>query len=56
MQHEAVRVLADGDLVAIHGRFQGLDENPLVGFDIYRVKTAKLWNTGMVWWQKPRQM
>ncbi|MFK6768269.1 nuclear transport factor 2 family protein, partial [Acinetobacter baumannii] len=25
MQHEAVRVLADGDLVAIHGRFQGLD-------------------------------
>ncbi len=37
MQHEAV-CIADGDLVAIHGRFQGLDENPLVGFDIYRVR------------------
>lgn len=42
MQHEAVRVLADGELVAIHGRFQGLDENPLVGFDIYRVKDGKI--------------
>ena len=37
MRHEAVRVLADGDLVAIHGRFIGLAETPLVGFDIYRV-------------------
>ncbi|AOA59125.1 nuclear transport factor 2 family protein [Acinetobacter larvae] len=38
LQHQAYRVLADGDLVAIHGRFEGLDADPLVGFDIYRVK------------------
>lgn len=37
LRHEAVRVLADGDMVAIHGRFTGLDEKPLVGFDLYRV-------------------
>ncbi|KAA8732376.1 polyketide cyclase [Acinetobacter qingfengensis] len=42
IKHEAVRVLADGDLVAIHGRFEGLDEQPLVGFDIYRVKEGKI--------------
>lgn len=42
LHHEAVRVLADGDLVAIHGRFTGLDAHPLVGFDIYRVKDGKI--------------
>lgn len=42
LRHEAVRVLADGDLVAIHGRFTGLDEEPLVGFDIYRVADGKI--------------
>ena len=42
MRHKAVRVLADGDLVAIHGRFEGLDEKPLIGFDIYRVENGKI--------------
>lgn len=42
LHHQAVRVLADGDLVAIHGRFQGLDQQPLVGFDIYRVQNGKI--------------
>ncbi|WP_446471202.1 nuclear transport factor 2 family protein [Xenorhabdus stockiae] len=37
LHHEAYRVLQDGDLVAIHGRFTGLDIQPLVGFDLYRV-------------------
>ncbi|WP_099141276.1 nuclear transport factor 2 family protein [Xenorhabdus kozodoii] len=37
LHHEAYRVLQDGDLVAIHGRFTGLDKQPLVGFDLYRV-------------------
>lgn len=36
------RVLEDGDLVALHGRFTGLDETDLVGFDIYRVENGKL--------------
>ncbi|CAM4154519.1 hypothetical protein F901_02792 [Acinetobacter dispersus] len=42
IKHEPFRVLGDGDLVAIHGRFLGLDETPLVGFDIYRVKDDKI--------------
>lgn len=42
LRHEASRVLQDGDLVAIHGRFTGLDEQPLVGFDIYRVEDGKI--------------
>lgn len=42
MKHEAVRVLVDGDLVAIHGRFEHLDVEPLVGFDIYRVRDGKI--------------
>ncbi|CAM3309835.1 conserved hypothetical protein [Xenorhabdus nematophila ATCC 19061] len=37
LHHETYRVLQDGDLVAIHGRFTGLDHQPLVGFDLYRV-------------------
>ena len=36
------RELADGDLVALHGRFTGLDETPLVGFDLYRVADGKV--------------
>ncbi|MGO3363062.1 MAG: nuclear transport factor 2 family protein [Corynebacterium sp.] len=36
------RVLADGDFVALHGRFTGLDETDLIGFDIYRVADGKL--------------
>lgn len=42
LRHEARRVLQDGDLVAIHGRFTGLDAQPLVGFDIYRVEDGKI--------------
>lgn len=42
IKHEPFRVLGDDDLVAIHGRFLGLDETPLVGFDIYRVKDDKI--------------
>ncbi|MBD2797134.1 nuclear transport factor 2 family protein [Xenorhabdus sp. 18] len=37
LHHETHRVLQDGDLVAIHGRFTGLSDQPLVGFDLYRV-------------------
>ncbi|MDE9499955.1 nuclear transport factor 2 family protein, partial [Xenorhabdus bovienii] len=37
LHHETYRVLQDGDLIAIHGRFTGLDDQPLVGFDLYRV-------------------
>lgn len=37
LKHHAHRVLVDGDLVAIHGRYTGLGEQALVGFDVYRI-------------------
>lgn len=37
MQYEPRRVLVDGDLVALHGRYTALEAQPMVGFDIYRV-------------------
>ncbi|MDI2112521.1 nuclear transport factor 2 family protein [Commensalibacter nepenthis] len=43
MNYKVSRVLGDDSgLVALHGRFVGLDENPLVGFDIYRVENGKI--------------
>lgn len=40
--HETHRVLQDGDLIAIHGRFTGLGEQSLIGFDLYRVTDDKI--------------
>lgn len=40
--YENARLLEDGDFVVLHGRFSGLDETDLVGFDIYRVENGKL--------------
>lgn len=48
LRHRNSRVLSDGDLVALHGSFVGLDETELVGFDIYRVRDGKIvehWDT-----------
>lgn len=43
LDYKVSRVLANDDgLVALHGRFVGLAENPLVGFDIYRVENGKI--------------
>lgn len=42
LHYELHRVLQDGDLVALHGRFTGLDKQPLVGFDLYRVAHGKI--------------
>ncbi|MER6915999.1 nuclear transport factor 2 family protein [Streptomyces sp. NPDC000594] len=35
--YEAARVIADGDLVALHGTYHGFGPDPLVAFDIFRV-------------------
>lgn len=35
---EIVRVIADGDLVALHMRYEGLGPVPLVAFDVFRVE------------------
>ncbi|MFJ8109565.1 nuclear transport factor 2 family protein [Streptomyces sp. NPDC096132] len=36
-RYEGSRVIADGDLVALHGTYHGFGPDPLVGFDIFRV-------------------
>jgi predicted SnoaL-like aldol condensation-catalyzing enzyme len=36
------RVIADGDLVALHGTYHGFGPDPLVAFDIFRVADGKL--------------
>ncbi|MEU6371607.1 nuclear transport factor 2 family protein [Streptomyces sp. NPDC046909] len=37
--HETHRVLADGDLVALHGTYHGAGPTPLVAFDVFRYDT-----------------
>ncbi|OQR62079.1 hypothetical protein B6E66_21045 [Streptomyces maremycinicus] len=41
-RYEGVRVVADGDLVALHGTYHGFGPDPLVGFDIFRVADGRL--------------
>ncbi|WP_405809090.1 nuclear transport factor 2 family protein [Streptomyces sp. NBC_00210] len=41
-RYEGARVIADGDLVAMHGIYHGFGPAPLVAFDIYRVEDGKL--------------
>jgi predicted SnoaL-like aldol condensation-catalyzing enzyme len=41
-RYEPARVLADGDLVALHGTYHGFGPEPLVAFDIFRVEDGKL--------------
>ncbi|GLP65045.1 polyketide cyclase [Streptomyces sp. TUS-ST3] len=46
--YEGARVIADGDLVALHGTYHGFGPVPLVAFDIFRVdadgKLAEHWD------------
>lgn len=41
-RYEGARVIADGDLVALHGVYYGIGPAPLVAFDIFRVGSGKL--------------
>ena len=41
-RYEPARVIADGDLVALHGTYYGFTAEPLVAFDIFRVADGKL--------------
>ncbi|RAG84279.1 hypothetical protein DN069_17450 [Streptacidiphilus pinicola] len=41
-RYENARVIADGDLVALHGTYHGFGPEPLVAFDLFRVKDGKL--------------
>jgi predicted SnoaL-like aldol condensation-catalyzing enzyme len=40
--YESVRLLADGDLVAAHGKYTGFRHGPVVAFQIFRVTDGKL--------------
>ena len=39
-QYEIGMVIAEGDLVAIHGRYTGLGPNPTIAVDIFRVENG----------------
>ena len=41
-RYEGARVIADGDLVALHGTYHGFGPEPLVAFDLFRVADGKL--------------
>jgi predicted SnoaL-like aldol condensation-catalyzing enzyme len=41
-RYDLHRVLADGDLVALHGTYHGFGPVPLVAFDVFRVEDGKL--------------
>ncbi|MDN3243125.1 nuclear transport factor 2 family protein [Glycomyces tritici] len=36
-RYEGARVIADGDLVALHGVYHGFGPDPLVAFDLFRI-------------------
>ncbi|RAS66834.1 putative SnoaL-like aldol condensation-catalyzing enzyme [Lentzea atacamensis] len=40
--YELARVIADDDLVALHGVYHGFGPEPLVAFDLFRVENGKL--------------
>ncbi|KIN74479.1 nuclear transport factor 2 family protein [Sulfitobacter guttiformis] len=37
-----VRMIADGDIVAVHARYEGFGETPMIGFDVFRVEDGKI--------------
>lgn len=41
-KYEIGMVIAEGDLVAIHGRYSGLGPKPLIVVDIFRVQDGKI--------------
>ena len=47
-RYEGARVIADGDIVALHGTYHGFGPDPLVAFDVFRVdadgKLAEHWD------------
>ncbi|CUH88874.1 putative ester cyclase [Phaeobacter sp. CECT 5382] len=39
---EYVRVIADDNLVAVHARYEGFGETPMIAFDVFRVEDGKI--------------
>jgi len=47
VHHQTGMVAADGDIVMVHVRYEGLGPKPMVGVDIYRIedgRTAEHWD------------
>jgi predicted SnoaL-like aldol condensation-catalyzing enzyme len=42
LHHRAGMVTADGDVVMVHGRYEGLGPKPVVAVDIYRVEDGRI--------------
>ena len=40
--YEMGMVIAEGDLVAVHGRITGMGPTPMIAIDIYRVEDGKI--------------
>ena len=36
------RVIADDDIVAFHGRYEGFGEKPMIAFDVFRLENGKI--------------
>lgn len=41
-RYEAGMIVAEGDLVMVHGRYTGFGPKPMVGVDIFRIADGKL--------------
>src|SRR3954454_8482096 len=41
VRHEVARVIAEGDLVAVHGVYHGFGPDPLVALDLFRVADGR---------------
>ena len=37
-----LRVIADDDIVAVHARYEGFGETPMIAFDVFRVEDGKI--------------
>jgi len=42
LQYQAGMVAANGDIVMVHGRYEGLGPKPMVGVDIYRIEDGRI--------------
>ena len=42
IQAEFVRVIGDGDMVAVHARYTGFGPTPMIAFDVFRLEDGKI--------------